>query len=69
MTQKPASTICRQETGLHRRLHTNVYYLYVDFMVVGAYVSAVPGTQKQNVERALGIIKGQLVTINALCAF
>jgi len=42
------------KTGLHRRLHTNAYYLYVEFMIISAYLSAPPGNieqQKTNVKK------------------
>ena len=55
------------KTGVHRRLHTNAYYLYVDFMIISAYLSAPPGDkeqQKTNVKQALETIKKQLKGIN-----
>ena len=48
------------KTGVHRRLHTNAYYLYVDFMIISTYLSAPLGDkeqQKTNVKQALETIK------------
>ena len=55
------------KTGLHRRLHTNAYHLYVEFMIISAYLSAPPRDkiqQKENVQAALETIKKQLKSID-----
>ena len=47
--------------GFHRILHTNVYYAFVNYMIVGAYIASDdPKQQKTNVIDTLKLIKGWL---------
>jgi len=55
-------------TGLHRRLHTNLYYEMVDIIIVSAYNSAGgdPVQQPENVKVALGTIKAFIVGLEKI---
>ena len=43
-------------TGLHRRLHTNLYYEMVDIIIVSAYNSA-GGDREQQIENVTSALK------------
>ena len=55
-------------TGLHRRLHTNLYYEMLDIIIVSAYNSAGgdPVQQPENVRVALGTIKAFIVGLEKI---
>ena len=55
-------------TGLHRRLHTNLYYKLVDAIIVSAYNSAGGDREQQtkNVKAALGTIKAFIVGLEKI---
>ena len=55
-------------TGLHRRLHTNLYYEMVDAIIVSAYNSAGGDREQQtkNVKAALGTIKAFIVGLEKI---
>ena len=59
------------KTGLHRRLHTNVYYTLVDTVITNAYEAAHgnPAQQRQNVLSALGRVRQYLQGINELAPY
>ena len=48
------------KTSLHRRLHTRVYYKWVNYIITKAYYA--PGNKTKNVTDALSIIKAVLTT-------
>ena len=54
------------KTGLHRRLHTNVYYGWANRIVISAYGSANTGKvqQRSNVINALRSIRGYVMTLD-----
>lgn len=53
-------------TGLHRRLHTNLYYEMVDIIIVSAYNSAGGDREQQmeNVTSALGAIRSFIFVLD-----
>ena len=55
-------------TKVHRRLHTNLYYNFVNLAIVGAYnaVNGDPAQQERNVRNTLGAIKVMLQAIDAV---
>ena len=59
------------KTGLHRRLHTDVYYGWANSVVISAYNSANGNKAKQyaNVVVALGVIRGFLLSMDAISPY
>ena len=55
-------------TKVHRRLHTNLYYNFVNLAIVGAYNAGNgdPAQQERNVRNTLGAIKVMLQAIDAV---
>ena len=56
------------KTSVHRRVHTNIYYSVVNYMVVIAYDTAAGDSKKQytNVVSVLGTLQAFLSSLNAL---
>ena len=53
------------KTGLHRRLHTFLYYGITNMIIIEAYCSSTdPSEQEKNVVIALGILRGILAYLN-----
>ena len=62
--------LIRIKTGLHRRLHTNKYYAYVNKLVVDAYNNGKSYKQrKNNVEKVLKELKKAIKSMNELAPF
>ena len=62
--------LIRIKTGLHRRLHTNKYYAFVNELVVDAYNKGKSYTQrKNNVEKVLKKLKNMISSMNKLAPF
>ena len=58
------------KTGLHRRLHSYLYYSMVNSTVIAAFCnSSNPVQQQANVVSALGILRGILEILNALAPY
>ena len=55
-------------TGLHRRLHTNLYYEWVNGVIISAYNSAGgdAALQRKNVEGALAAIKSFIIVLDGI---
>lgn len=55
-------------TGLHRRLHTNLYYKWVNDVIISAYNSAGgdAALQRKNVEGALAAIKSFIIVLDGI---
>ena len=53
------------KTGLHRRLHTNIYYYMANALVIDAFLASDDSLQRQmNVVTALGILRGIVEFLN-----
>ena len=62
--------LIRIKTGLHRRLHTNKYYAFVNELVVDAYNKGKTYNQrKKNVEKVLKNLKSMISSMNKLAPF
>lgn len=57
------------KTGLHRRLHTNLYYGFVNIMVAQAYNNGKISQRKNRVIQALRTIKGMIQTMDNTAPF
>ena len=58
------------KTGLHRRLHTNLYYGIANAMVITAYYSSEePAQQQMNVVVVLGLLRGIVAYLNAMAPY
>ena len=59
------------KTGLHRRLHTNLYYGWVNSVIISAYYSAGDSRtmQTSNVITALTLIRAFLLSMDALAPY
>ena len=62
--------LIRIKTGLHRRLHTNKYYAFVNELVVDAYKNGKSYNQrKNNVVKVLKNLKSMISSMNKLAPF
>ena len=62
--------LIRIKTGLHRRLHTNKYYAFVNNVVVNAYKKGKSyNERKNNVEKVLKNLKNMISTMNKMAPF
>ena len=62
--------LIRIKTGLHRRLHTNKYYAFVNELVVDAYNKGKTYNQrKKNVEKVLKNLKSMISSMNKSAPF
>ena len=53
------------KTGLHRRLHTNLYYAIANQIIISAYnLSDDPAQQQQYVVIALGVLRGIVASLD-----
>ena len=58
------------KTGLHRRLHTHLYYGIANAIVIHAYYSSNdPIKQQQNVVVALGVLRGIVAYLNTMAPY
>ena len=59
------------KTGLHRRLHTDLYYGWANSVVISAYNSANGNRalQRSNVEAALNTIRGFIKTLDTMAPY
>jgi len=63
--------LIRLKTGLHKRLHTNLYYEFANALVYQSYYAASgnPAQQKANVDATLGVLKVFLTGLNAMAPY
>ena len=58
------------KTGLHRRLHTNLYYYVANSLVINAYLASDdPARQQENVVIALGLLRGIVSYLNIIAPY
>ncbi|MBQ7344495.1 MAG: AHH domain-containing protein [Oscillospiraceae bacterium] len=67
----PPLNLVSLKTGLHRRVHTNMYYGWANSVVISAYHSANGNKKAQylNVVGALSVIRTFLLAMNEVSPF
>ena len=62
--------LIRIKTGLHRRLHTNMYYGFANSVVISAYNKGTNYTKRrQKVIQALNTLKGMIIAMDKVAPF